>query len=329
MRIVLEHVTRRYGDRAVVDGISQEILSRELLVLLGPSGSGKSTLLAAIAGLLPIQAGRILLGDQLANDPAIRLPPARRSIGMVFQELALWPHMTVAQHLRFVAPDANPDETLRALEIPHLAAALPQTLSGGEAQRLAIARALITRPRILLLDEPLGPLDRRLKERLLDLIRKMHTDFGTTTVYVTHDYEEAFRVADRVGVLVAGRLQQVAPPSEIYQRPVTSATAEVSGPVSWLGCRLEGGKARTQLGEHVVTAGSPNAEGRILLRPETVTMRPTEDKVAAKVESCFASGTEWTVRAKIGDDVLEGRCAHPVEVGSRVQVQLPDEVWVL
>lgn len=236
MRIVLEGVSKRFGARTVVDALSLEIRSGELFGLLGPSGSGKSTVLSMIAGLTTPSSGNIVLGDRVVNNPKVQISPRDRRIGMVFQELALWPHMTVRQHLDLVAPKENHGELLKALEIADRAAAKPSTLSGGEAQRVAIARALAVRPQILLMDEPLGPLDRRLKEHLLDLVEKAHGISRATTVYVTHDYEEAFRLADRVGVIVDGRLVQMGTPEEVYERPASEQVARLTGPVTeWEG----------------------------------------------------------------------------------------------
>jgi ABC-type Fe3+/spermidine/putrescine transport system ATPase subunit len=232
MRIVLERLSRRFGDRAVVEDLSLEVRSGEMLALLGSSGSGKSTLLSMIAGLLVPDTGRIHLGDILVNDPAVLVPARGRRVGMIFQELALWPNMTVRQHVHFVAPKEDPRPLLRELELEARADSRPASLSGGEAQRLAIARAIAIRPSILLLDEPLGPLDRRLKEATLDLIRRVHRTRGTTSIYVTHDYEEALRLADRVAVMTDGRIAQIGPPSQVYDRPVSEEAARLTGPVN-------------------------------------------------------------------------------------------------
>src|SRR5687768_15930316 len=200
MRIELRNVAASYGPQAALRGVSLAVAEGELLALLGPSGSGKSTLLFAIAGLQPVDGVVLIDGQDVA-----RVPPRARDIGMVFQDLALWPHLTVAAHLRFVLDGARGQaervrELLGELELTGLSERLPAELSGGEAQRLALARALVTRPRVLLLDEPLGALDRRLRDRMIGLVRQAHERYRPATVLVTHDYDEALVLADRVAV---------------------------------------------------------------------------------------------------------------------------------
>jgi ABC-type Fe3+/spermidine/putrescine transport system ATPase subunit len=192
---------------------------------------------------------------------------------MVFQELALWPHLTVRQHLELVAPNADHSGLLRAMEIEARANARPATLSGGEAQRLAISRALAVRPKVLLLDEPLGPLDRRLKELLLLEIRKAHGISQATSIYVTHDYDEAFRLADRVGVILNGRLVQSGTPEEVYEHPVSEEVARLTGPVT-------------------------EFDGR-WARPEWIEVRPDEQGPGCVRECCYRAG-RWDVLVELG-----------------------------
>jgi ABC-type Fe3+/spermidine/putrescine transport system ATPase subunit len=273
----LERVTKRYDGRAVVDGVSVEIRERELLALLGPSGSGKSTLLLMLAGLVKPDEGSVRVDGK---------------IGMVFQDLALWPHMTADQHLRFVAPLEDPRPMLQLMELrPE---ALPGTLSGGEAQRLALARALIGRPKILFLDEPFGSLDRRIREKLLDQVQDLHRQFETTTVLVTHDYEEAFRIADRVAVLVSGKLVQVGSPADVYARPVSAQVAELTGPISAI-------------------------DGR-LVRPEQLRVSIDATSKEVVVGSRYRSGGRWLVQvARNGSTVwVDSPAAMPP--GTRVRI---------
>lgn len=322
-------VNKTYGGRQVVGGVKLRIAPGELFGLLGPSGSGKSTILGMIAGLVTPDEGFIRLGGRTANDPRIRIPPRHRRIGMVFQELALWPHMTVEAHLRFVAPDEPPEKILKDLEIEGLAKARPATLSGGEAQRVAIARAIATRPEILLLDEPLGPLDRRLKVRMLDLIVNLHRQYGTTTVLVSHDYEEAFRIADRVAVLDEGRLVQVGTPSEVYARPATRQVAELSGPVSFLAGHAGSGQVECILGRHKLGRGA--AQGKdvlIVLRPDNVGVEESADGPGC-VAACHSLGDRWEIRLDIGREAVLARSTHRLSPGTRVRVKLPETLWTV
>lgn len=331
MRIVCESLSKRFGDRMAVARTMLSIRSGELVSLLGPSGSGKSTLLSMLAGLVEPDAGRIVFDDRVANDPRVRIPPGDRSVGMVFQDLALWPHMTVERHLRFVAPEEDPKPILEALGIAHLAAARPGTLSGGEAQRVALARALAARPSILLLDEPLGPLDRRLKDRMLDVIGEVHRRFRTTTIHVTHDYEEAFRLADRVAIMVEGSIVQTGTPDEIYDRPSTVEAAEVSGPVTFLAAAgAGGGNVTTRLGSHRAHSNAPATGDRIrvVVRPDRLQIEPAEagPGVVASVRSL---GSRWELRIRVAGDTLAAFAPRPIEPGSRVAISLPDPVWTV
>lgn len=272
----LDQVTKIFDGRAVVDGVSMDLRDRELTAVLGPSGSGKSTLLAMIAGLIPLDGGRVERPEG--------------AIGMVFQDLALWPHMTAEKHLRFVAPREDPLPMLHAVELGARASALPHELSGGEAQRLAIARALVVKPRLFLLDEPFGALDRRIREKLLDLVAGLHRRLGTTTLLVTHDADEAFRVADRVAVLIEGKLAQTGSPQEIYQNPANRAVAELTGPVSeW--------------------------NGR-LVRPEQLSVRPDETSNEVVVSSRYVAG-RWLI--EVGGSV-RAHSALPLAPGTRVRI---------
>ncbi len=279
MRIEIDRVSKRYGARTVVQDVSLDVRDGELLALLGPSGSGKSTLLFMLAGLVAPDSGAIRFDGRPAPDC-----PRDRRIGMVFQDLALWPHMTVEEHLRFVAPGDDPGILLDLVELRKLAKARPNTLSGGEAQRLALARALAGNPKLLLLDEPFGSLDRALQERALDLVADLHRRFNLATILVTHNYEEAFRIADRVAVLVDGRAIQTGTPAEVYQSPASERVALLTGPVStWEGawvrpeqlqatpdensdsiaqaCRFRGGRWLVTVGSALIDSPTPIAPG--------------------------------------------------------------------
>jgi sulfate/thiosulfate transport system ATP-binding protein len=241
--ITIDRVVKRYGGRngnpnAALDGVSLEARHGELLALLGPSGSGKTTLLRAIAGLETIEEGRILLD----GEDTTRIPARERRIGFVFQHYALFRHMTVFENVAFglrARPrGARPAEAeirrrvlelLDMVQLPDYALRRPAALSGGQRQRVALARALAIEPRVLLLDEPFGALDAKVRRDLRRWLRELHDRLGLTTVFVTHDQEEALELADRVAILAKGKLEQIGSPAEVYDTPATPFVAEFLG----------------------------------------------------------------------------------------------------
>ncbi|MBI3454592.1 MAG: ABC transporter ATP-binding protein [Candidatus Rokubacteria bacterium] len=234
MKIAIREATKRFGPVTAVDAVSLEIADGELFTLLGPSGCGKTTLLRLVAGFYRPDAGTIVFGDRVVND----IPPYARNIGMVFQNYALWPHMTVFQNiayglgLRGLAREAlrkGVAEGLRKVNLVGLEARYPGQLSGGQQQRVALARALVLNPDILLLDEPLSNLDAKIRVQVRTEIRKLQQELGITTVYVTHDQEEALSLSDRVAVIRDGRVLQVGVPRELYERPRTRFVADFVG----------------------------------------------------------------------------------------------------
>ncbi len=230
----LEGLAKSYEATAAVRGVSLEIGAGEFFTLLGPSGSGKTTVLMAIAGFIPLTAGEIYIG----GEPVTHLPPYRRSVGMVFQSYALFPHMTVAENIGFpLKMRRMPREEIRrrvgwALGLIRLEGhegRYPRQLSGGQQQRVALARALVFEPAVLLMDEPLGALDRKLRAEMQLEIRKIHEALGLTVIYVTHDQEEALTMSDRIAVMNAGRIEQVGTPQELYERPARRFVADFLG----------------------------------------------------------------------------------------------------
>jgi iron(III) transport system ATP-binding protein len=228
--ITLRSIEKRFGSFVAISGLDLDVQQGELMTLLGPSGCGKTTTLRMIAGLELPSAGRIELAGRTLNDTAagIAVPPERRGMGMVFQSYAVWPHMTVARNIdyplriRKVASVERERRLARALELVQLAGQAdkyPHQLSGGQQQRVALARGLIMEPQVLLLDEPLSNLDAKLRRGMRREIRAIQRALGITMLYVTHDREEAEEISDRMAVLVAGRLAQVATPAEIRSRP--------------------------------------------------------------------------------------------------------------
>ena len=224
MSILVRNATRRFGDFTALDDVSVEIPSGSLTALLGPSGSGKSTLLRVIAGLERLDAGTV----EIDGRDATSLPPQRRGVGFVFQHYAAFKHMTVRENVAFglkvarrpkAEIRARVDQLLELVQLPGLADRYPAQLSGGQRQRMALARALAVEPRVLLLDEPFGALDAQVRQELRIWLRRLHDDVHVTTVFVTHDQEEAMDVAEQVAVIHEGRIQQVGSPRELYEHP--------------------------------------------------------------------------------------------------------------
>ena len=290
MSIRVEHVTKRYGDSAVVNGVSLEIATGELFVLLGPSGSGKSTLLRMIAGLSEVDAGKVYLHGR----DVTALSPKDRGIGFVFQHYALFRHMTVADNVEFSLRVARVpkeerrrrrEELLELVGLSGFGGRRPQQLSGGQRQRVAIARALANRAPVLLLDEPFGALDAKIRVELRQTIRRVQRDLGVTTVFVTHDQEEAFELGDRIAVLHLGRLLEVGEPEELYLRPQTPFVATFLGAANLLvGQSTARGLALGPV-EIPLRTEAATDDGRrrveVLFRPEDVEVAATREDLTS------------------------------------------------
>jgi putative spermidine/putrescine transport system ATP-binding protein len=243
VRISLDRLTKRFGGAVAVDGLSLDIHPGELVSLVGGSGCGKTTTLRMVAGFERPDAGEIRFGDRVVNE----VPPRQRGVGIVFQSYALFPTMTVAENIAFgprvakwpaAKARARVAEMVELTRLRGLEDRYANQLSGGQQQRVALARALARRPEILLLDEPLSALDAKIRLQLRGEIRKIQQDLGITTVYVTHDQEEALSIADRIAVMRAGRVEQVGRPQEIYGRPRTDFVADFIGISNILDCRV-------------------------------------------------------------------------------------------
>jgi multiple sugar transport system ATP-binding protein len=295
--VSIVHLGKRYGHALpALDDINVRIRSGEFVVLVGPSGCGKSTLLRCVAGLENPTDGRIEIDGKPVND----LPPPARGVGMVFQDYALYPHMTVRENLSFglviqkVSRDeiaARVEDAAAMLELEELLDRKPAQLSGGQRQRVAIGRALVKKPKVFLLDEPLSNLDAQLRAQTRLEIAALHRRIGSTTIYVTHDQEEAMTLADRIVVLKAGRLQQTAPPLELYRQPVNRFVASFIGSprMNFIDGTLELGALRGTfvVGSHRIEIprhSCPSESGRYLLgfRPEA--FRWTERRLPLELE---------------------------------------------
>jgi sulfate transport system ATP-binding protein len=282
MSIEIRNVTKRFGSFHALDGVSLEIPQDSLTAILGPSGSGKSTLLRIVAGLERPDSGEVLL----AGKDATGVAPQRRDVGFVFQHYAAFKHMTVRDNVAFALTirkrpkeeiRQRVDELLELVQLQGFADRYPSRLSGGQRQRMALARALAAKPRVLLLDEPFGALDARVRAELRDWLRRLHEEVHVTTVFVTHDQEEAMEVADRVAVLDHGRLEQVGAPAELYDFPASEFVLRFVGDAVRLGSRL--------------------------VRPHEVALRrhPSEGAVEVEIERIAVLGADARV------DLADGR----------------------
>ena len=346
----IEGATKRFGPKVALDGVSLGVEDGAFLALLGPSGCGKSTLLRAVAGFERLDGGTIRLGDELVSGPGTHVPTERRRLGMVFQSYALWPHMSVAGNVAFALevqglPAAERrSRVARALDtvgLAELADRRPAALSGGQRQRVALARTLAAEPRVVLLDEPLANLDAHLRETMQEEFRRFHRESGATMVFVTHDQAEALALADRVAVLMDGRLVQVDAPEALYERPADAEVARFVGRGALVPVRIEGvgpGRARAALAGRVLELRAPPGlvpgGATACLRPEACrVLAEGAEGVPARVRSVRYTGPVRVVALELEDGgatpigaVAPAELA--LEPGRRVTVDVRDG-WVL
>lgn len=303
------------GEILVVKNLNLDIAAGEFLTMLGPSGSGKTTCLMMLAGFEPATHGEIFLGDQPINN----VPPHKRGIGMVFQNYALFPHMSVAENLAFplevrgMEKGERETKVKRALDMVELGAfgnRMPAQLSGGQQQRVAVARALVFEPELILMDEPLGALDKQLREQMQYEIKHIHENLGVTVVYVTHDQSEALTMSDRIAVFNDGIIQQLSSPSDLYERPDNSFVAQFIGENN----RFDGTvtsvsngicKVKLDSGE-TVAASAINVEGKgarttLSLRPERIEINP---------------------KSKAGRSIISGRIEEAIYLGDHIRTRM-------
>ena len=344
-RLRLLALTKRFGAHTAVDAVDLELAPAEFFCLLGPSGCGKSTLLRMIAGFEAPTSGRIHLGD----DDLTALPPHRRPVNMMFQSYALFPHMSVAANVGYglkgflprAVAAARVAELLRLVRLDGLDARRPKTLSGGQRQRVALARALAREPRLLLLDEPLGALDRTLREETQGELRALQRRLGTGFVVVTHDPEEAMMLGHRIGVMDRGRLIQVGAPSELYRRPASRYVAGLLGDVNLIPGRLgpaEPGGTRAVETAHgpLRAAASPMPEGAdvvVAVRPENLVLGAEGLPVAIADATFLGDRLRRTLRLLDGTTLRASgpsgeAAAHPVGAQARASFA-PDDAVIL
>ena len=322
--IIFEGVTKAYGETTVLHGIDLSIAPGEFVALLGPSGCGKTTMLRCLAGLEQPTSGRILVG----GDDVSPVPVNKRDMSVVFQAYSLFPHMTVAQNVGFglemrkvgkAERAARVAESLELVGLGHTADRYAHQLSGGQQQRVALARALVTRPRALLLDEPLSALDAKVRVRLRDEIKAIQVELGITTIFVTHDQEEALAVADRVAVMRDGVIEQLGAPEDLYRRPETPFVASFIGESNRLEGVLVGDRVRVPGAELPVLPGASDLRGAsggevpvtAFVRPEQLRLEAdgstgsTAEGLAATVVSSgfFGAHRRTVVRAESGETI--------------------------
>lgn len=324
MSILIENISKHYSSFAAVDQVNLEIKSGSLVALLGPSGSGKSTLLRLIAGLETPDTGKICIGDEDATYKNVQ----KRNIGFVFQHYALFKHLTVRQNIAFgleirkaakTKTKAKVEQLLELVQLQGMGDRYPSQLSGGQRQRVALARALAVEPRVLLLDEPFGALDAKVRKDLRTWLRRLHKEVHVTTVFVTHDQEEAMEVSDEIVVMNQGKVEQVGTPSQIYDRPATPFVMSFIGPVNVLPS-----SSRLFYNNHFQQA-SP----KIFLRPHDIVVatQPKEATAPAKVSRLIHLG--WQVRAELAlDDGQTINAVLPREQFDQLKLKPQQQVYV-
>ena len=342
-RISIRHALKKYGNNVIIPDLSLEIKEGEFFTLLGPSGCGKTTLLRMIAGFNSIEGGEFYFNDTLIND----LDPAKRNIGMVFQNYAIFPHMTVRKNVEFGLQNrrlpkdkvkAQTEKFMKLMHVDEYADRLPERLSGGQQQRVALARALCIEPDVLLFDEPLSNLDAKLRVEMRTVIKNIQHSVGITTVYVTHDQEEAMAVSDRIAVMNAGVIQHVGTPKNIYQRPANLFVSTFIGRSNVMKARLEVRDGRCEL----VTASGYRAEMSnvqekyrasqdvvMSVRPEELLLSRDADApgISATVDDCVFLGlmTHYFVHLESGEEaeiIQESSIDSIIEPGTKIRLTI-------
>jgi putative spermidine/putrescine transport system ATP-binding protein len=333
-KLEMAGVSRRFGHVTALDGLSLTITGGEFIALLGPSGCGKSTALNCLAGLLPLTAGQITLDGKRVDT----LAAERRGFGMVFQNYALFPHLSVERNVAFGLKMRNVPkaqirsrvrEALELVHLEHLARSHPGQLSGGQQQRVAIARAVVLRPPLVLMDEPLSNLDAKLRLEMRTEIKRLHQELGLTTIYVTHDQEEALSLADRLVLMKDGQVQQVGTPEELYARPVSPFVADfmgfrnrISGESAAAGFTFADG---TWTGESAVTGPAV-----AMCRPEDLRVGVTQNEIEVVVEVVEYHGRQFLLEVRTASELkLHAVSAEPHQPGDKVRIGIaPDRLLV-
>ncbi|WP_299088889.1 ABC transporter ATP-binding protein [uncultured Metabacillus sp.] len=345
MATEIKHVSKTFGQTEALKSIDLSIKDGEFIAILGPSGCGKTTLLKLLAGFDSPSAGEIYIGGECVGEKHYSVPPEKRNIGMVFQSFALWPHMNVAEHIRFpllhhrfLADDlkGNIDkrmkEVLHIVELHAFAKRMPHELSGGQKQRVALARAIAAKPALLLMDEPLSSLDAELRMEMRREIQSLHRMTGATIVYVTHDQDEALAMADRIVVMENGEIQQTGTPREIYYKPETEFVAKFVGkanliPGEWLDEQTFKPHANSIQSFWTGVKVSPGLRARNLcpIRPEQFCLTQHEDGLKGTITNAQFQGKEIHYIVDTGSNLItihEDSQKGPFHIGDHVYIQL-------
>lgn len=344
--IDFDNVVKRYGDNTVIPGLSLNVKKGEFFTLLGPSGCGKTTLLRMVAGFNSIEGGEIYFNEKLVNN----VPPKDRNIGMVFQNYAIFPHLTVGKNVAFGLEnrkfpkdkiEEKVDEILKVVRIYEYKDRLPENLSGGQQQRVALARAIVIQPDVLLMDEPLSNLDAKLRIEMRNAIKDIQRDIGITTIYVTHDQEEAMAVSDRIAVMNHGEIQHVGTPQNIYQRPANVFVATFIGRTNLLegelapsnnGYGLKLGKEYTEIVDNLIISREigDKIQVEVSVRPEEFIIEEIGRGIRAKILNSVFLGlnTHYFVELETGEKaeiIQESTIGEILEPGTEIGLKVNKE----
>ncbi len=330
----LKGLHKSFGGNTALDGLDLELAEGELVSLLGPSGCGKTTALRIVAGFETADSGSVVVGGK----DITRVPANKRDMGMVFQAYSLFPNMTAAQNVAFglklrKAGTKRTEELLELVGLAHLGGRYPHQMSGGQQQRIALARALAIQPRVLLLDEPLSALDAKVRVNLRDEIRRIQTELGMTTLFVTHDQEEALAVSDRVGVMSHGRLEQLDTPSVVYREPASAFVAQFVGVTNSVSAKAEGQTVVVNGVTVPATHDQPSgSDVRVIVRPEDIGVSThsgdADGKIVGDVLTQSFLGPVTRISVRVGEQVVRvdqpSNSAAAFGPGTRVALDLSE-----
>ena len=325
------NVTKRFGSVLAVNQVDLTVAPGEFLSLLGPSGCGKTTMLRLIAGFEVPDTGTIEIGDLCVVGPKRWIQPERRRVGMVFQDYALFPHMTVAENVAYGVrkwPDQRErvGKALRLVGLDSLRERMPHELSGGQQQRVALARALAPEPDVILMDEPFSNLDVALRARIRAETREILARAGATVIFVTHDQEEALSLADRVAVMWGGQIAQVGEPEELYRNPISREVAQFVGGANFLIAHAANGQAQCALGRFSLNGTAHSGDLDLMFRPEDIELTVASDGASRVVDSTFyGHDSTVTIRLETGENIQVRLLGAPLNPGTRVNCRVTAE----